>query len=202
VATRQKRLGFGLIVLSLATGLTAGAAELGRNTAPPTINNTRSPMAAELGPATGLQLALVAPAQVFPENYAVSGLRLNLLYGRNRALRGLDLGLVNAVSGGVQGAQLGLGNLAGDLAGLQLGFYNEAAASEMGCCQIGAINFLRGDGSQGAMFGIFNLADNLSGFQLGLVNICNTLDGLQVGLINIISQSDVLIFCPIVNAQF
>jgi hypothetical protein len=94
-------------------------------------------------------------------------------------------------------------NLAGDLAGLQIGLFNSAATSEAGCCQLGAINILRGEDSQGTMLGfLFNKADGLRGLQLGLINICNTLDGCQLGLINIILQSEALMFCPIFNAQF
>lgn len=179
---------------------TAGAAQLGRNTAPVTVRNTVAGL--DIGPATGLQLSLVTPVQIFPETFAVSGLRINLIFGRNRALRGLDLGTVNEVTERVEGVQLIGVNLAGDLAGLQIGLFNSAATSEAGCCQLGAINILRGEDSQGTMLGLFNQADGLRGFQFGLINICNTLDGCQLGLINIILQSEALMFCPIFNAQF
>jgi hypothetical protein len=180
---------------------TAGAAQLGRNTAPVTVRNTVAGL--DIGPATGLQLSLVTPVQIFPETFAVSGLRINLIFGRNRALRGLDLGTVNEVTERVEGVQLIGVNLAGDLAGLQIGLFNSAATSEAGCCQLGAINILRGEDSQGTMLGfLFNKADGLRGLQLGLINICNTLDGCQLGLINIILQSEALMFCPIFNAQF
>jgi hypothetical protein len=181
---------------------TAGAAQLGRNTAPVTVRNTVA--GSDIGPATGLQLSLVTPVQIFPETFAVSGLRINLIFGRNRALRGLDLGIVNEITERVEGMQLAVAsNLAGDLAGLQIGLFNSAATSEAGCCQLGAINILRGEDSQGVMLGVlFNQADNLRGFQFGLINICNTLDGCQLGLINIISQSEALMFCPFFNAQF
>ncbi len=190
-----------VVAMGLAAAA-AGAAELGRNTAPVTVSDTRSASGMDLGPATGLQLALIAPVQIFPDSYAVSGLRLNLIYGRNRALRGLDLGFFNEVAEGVEGLQLGLGNLAGNLSGLQIGFYNDAATSESGCCQIGAINCLRSDDAQGAMFGLFNMAQGMRGFQFGLINLATTLDGCQLGVINIISQSEALIFCPVFNAQF
>jgi hypothetical protein len=179
---------------------TAGAAQLGRNTAPVTVRNTVAGL--DIGPATGLQLSLVTPVQIFPETFAVSGLRINLIFGRNRALRGLDLGTVNEVTERVEGVQLIGVNLAGDLAGLQIGLFNSAATSEAGCCQLGAINILRGEDSQGTMLGLFNQADGLRGFQFGLINICNTLDGCQLGVINIITQSEALMFCPIFNAQF
>lgn len=185
--------------LSLAVA-TAGAAQLGRNTAPVTVRNTVG--GSDIGPATGLQLSLVTPVQIFPESFAVSGLRINLIFGRNRALRGLDLGTVNEITERVEGMQLGVSNLAGDVTGLQLGLFNSASSSEAGCCQLGAINLLRGEDSQGTMLGMFNLAEGMRGFQFGVINICNTLDGCQLGLINIISQSEALVFCPIFNAQF
>ena len=192
------------VIMLAGLGLAVAAADgaqLGRNMAPVTVRNTGGP-GSDMGPATGLQLALVVPAQIFPESFAVSGLRLNLIYGRNRALRGLDLGLFNEVTERVEGFQLGVGNLAGDLTGLQLGFFNSAASSEAGCCQLGVVNMLQGNESQGAMLGLFNMAGTMRGFQFGLINVCTTLDGCQLGVINIISQSDALIFCPIFNAQF
>ncbi len=180
---------------------TAGAAQLGRNTAPVTVRNTVAGL--DIGPATGLQLSLVTPVQIFAESFAVSGLRINLIFGRNRALRGLDLGTVNEITERVEGMQLGVSNLAGDVTGLQFGFFNSATTSEAGCCQLGTINILGGEDSQGVMLGLlFNKADNLRGFQFGLINICNTLDGCQLGLINIITQSEALMFCPFFNAQF
>lgn len=42
-----------------------------------------------------VQLALVTPIQIFPEDNSITGVRLNLLYGRNASVTGLDLGLVN-----------------------------------------------------------------------------------------------------------
>jgi len=169
----------GLIWLSVASG---EAAELGRS-APVTIKNQNG-----FGshPATGLQLSLCNPLQIFPENYDVSGLRINLLYGRNSNLRGLDLGLVNDVPGLVEGFQCGAANLAGELNGLQFGGFNSATSSSMGLCQIGVVN----------------LGKDISGLQLGVFNMCDTIAGVQIGLLNFITKSDFVIFCPIVNAQF
>jgi hypothetical protein len=169
----------GLVCLSLASG---EAAELGRST-PVTVKNQ-----AGFGsnPATGLQLSLCAPLQIFPENYDVSGLRINLLYGRNQNLRGLDLGLVNDVPGLVEGFQCGLVNWAGELSGLQVGVLNSASISSAGLCQIGVVN----------------LGKDVRGLQFGLFNMCDTISGVQIGLLNFITQSDYVIFCPIINAQF
>jgi len=157
-------------------------AELGR-TVPPT---TVSGGGFGGNPATGLQLSFWAPLQIFPENFDVSGFRLNFPYGRNANLRGLDLGIFNHVTGVVEGFQCGFGNRATELDGLQLGVFNSSDSSEAGCCQLGLIN----------------MGKTVTGVQIGLFNYCNTMSGVQIGLLNFITQSDVVIFCPIVNAQF
>jgi hypothetical protein len=158
------------------------AAEIGRS-APPTLST-----AVGFGgnPATGLQLSLFPPAQIFPENYDVSGFRFSLLYGRNANLRGFDMGLVNELTGVCEGFQLGLGNVADDMSGLQVGCYNAANTSSGGFCQIG----------------IVNMGKDVRGVQIGVFNMCDTMSGVQIGLLNFINQSEFVIFCPIVNAQF
>lgn len=47
-----------------------------------------------------IQLSLVTPIQIFSEDYGITGVRLNLLYGRNATVTGLDLGLVNHTTTG------------------------------------------------------------------------------------------------------
>ena len=85
-----------LCILSIALVGYAPAAELGRSK-PPVQQATGGAIGG--GPATGLQLSLFPPAQIFNESYDVSGLRLSLIYGRNQNVRGLDLGLVNEAKG-------------------------------------------------------------------------------------------------------
>ena len=53
------------------------------------------------------QLALLNPAQVQPQETAIHGLALNLVYGRNSELHGLELGIVNRVDGDVKGLVYG-----------------------------------------------------------------------------------------------
>ena len=179
----MNRIGMVLLVVAMGFSWMSGeAAELGRST--PTTVKTSAGLGGN--PATGLQLSLCNPLQIFPENFDVSGLRLNLIYGRNSNLRGLDVGIVNDIPGVVEGFQCGIGNLAGDLSGLQLGAYNSASSSSMGLCQIGAVN----------------IGKDINGLQLGLFNMCNTISGVQIGVFNFITQSDFVIFCPIINAQF
>lgn len=170
------------VAFAWSSGVSAEAAELGRS-APPTLNTAGGGFGGN--PATGLQLSLFAPAQIFPENYDVSGFRLNLIYGKNSNLRGFDLGLANHITGQAEGFQLGLGNMAGDMGGLQLGLYNAISTSE-GVCQLG----------------IVNMARDIRGCQIGIFNMCDTINGVQIGLLNFINQSDFVIFCPIINAQF
>jgi len=60
-----------------------------------------------------IQLALVTPIQLFPEDYSITGVRLNLLYGRNVSVTGLDVGMVNhTTTGSFKGLQYGLVGLA------------------------------------------------------------------------------------------
>ncbi len=171
------------VVLVWMSVMAGGAAELGRS-APPTVRSAGGGLGGN--PATGLQLAICNPAQIFPENYDVSGFRFNLIYGLNSNLRGFDLGLVNDVTGVVEGLQLGIANRADDLSGLQFGVYNSANSSAAGCCQIGLVN----------------MGKDVNGVQIGLFNMCDTISGVQIGLLNFITQSDFVIFCPLVNAQF
>jgi hypothetical protein len=185
----MRTLGAGsvVVVALLAWGCLGSArgAEVGRGV-PPTTRVAGGSGGLSGNPATGLQLSLCTPAQIFPADYDVSGFRFNLIYGRNSNLRGFDLGMVNHVTGLVEGFQLGLGNRAGELSGLQMGVFNSFEASEAGCCQIGLINMGR----------------DVTGVQIGLFNYCDTISGVQIGLLNFITQSDFVIFCPIINAQF
>ena len=66
---------------------------------------TSTPVLAKNRP---IQLALVTPIQIFPESDSITGIRLNLLYGRNASVTGLDVGLVNHTSTGkFKGLQYG-----------------------------------------------------------------------------------------------
>ncbi|NNF06228.1 MAG: hypothetical protein HKN21_05670, partial [Candidatus Eisenbacteria bacterium] len=42
-----------------------------------------------------VNLALFNPIQIFGEDTSVEGVRVNLIYGKNRDVTGLDLGLIN-----------------------------------------------------------------------------------------------------------
>ena len=134
-----------------------------------------------------IQLSLVSPIQIFPENYSIKGIRLSLIYGRNASVTGLDWGLVNhTTTGKTMGVQFGLVGLAdADFVGWQDNW----------------INVVKGD-FEGLQWGVVNYANYANGLQLGLVNYAVTMKGLQIGLINIIKQGGQFPVFPIVNWSF
>lgn len=134
-----------------------------------------------------IQLALVTPIQIFPEDDNITGLRLNFLYGRNVFVTGLDLGLVNHTTGGVsKGYQSGLVGLSdGDFVGWQDNMVNVANGN-----------------IEGFQSGLVNYANFANGVQLGVVNYAASMKGLQIGLVNIIRQGGQFPVFPIVNWSF
>ena len=134
-----------------------------------------------------VQVSLVTPIQIFPEKYTITGIRLNLLYGRNVSVQGLDIGLVNhTTTGQFQGLQYGLVGLTdADFTGWQDCAVN---VTQVRC--------------EGLQFGLVNYAGNMSGLQLGFVNYAKKMKGLQIGLVNIIKQGGQFPVFPIVNWSF
>ncbi len=143
-----------------------------------------TPVQAEKRP---IQIALVTPIQIFPEDDSITGVRFNLLYGRNAAVSGLDLGLVNHTTTGM-------------FKGWQHGLVGIADTDFMGW-QDCAVNVTNGK-FEGFQWGIVNYANAMSGFQLGLVNYAQTMKGLQIGFVNIIRQGGQFPVFPIVNWSF
>ena len=144
-------------------------------------------MSASAGEKKFLQLSLINPIQLVPETESISGIRFNLIYGKNTSVSGLDFGLVNHTTSGLtKGYQFGLvGINEGDFMGFQDHFVN----SVKGSCE-------------GFQAGFYNHAGNMNGFQLGFVNHCGTMKGLQIGLINIIEQNGQFPVFPIINWSF
>jgi hypothetical protein len=134
-----------------------------------------------------IQIALVTPIQIFSENTAIKGVRLNLIYGRNISITGLDLGLVNHVTNSPSTA-------------VQFGFIGLVESNFTGW-QDNAVN-LTMEKCEGFQFGIVNYAGSMNGFQLGLVNYAEKMKGLQIGIINIIKKGGTFPFFPIVNWSF
>ncbi len=134
-----------------------------------------------------VQLALFSPVQIFPPSTPITGVRLNLIYGRNVSMSGLDVGLINHIGDQRSvGAQFGLvGINEGDYVGWQSNW----------------ININKGD-FEGFQYGFVNSSNHASGLQLGFVNYARTLNGLQIGLINVIKQGGQFPVFPIVNWSF
>lgn len=148
-----------------------------------------------------IQLSLLTPVQLFPEADAITGVRLNLLYGRNAWVRGLDLGLVNhTTSGTSKGVQFGLVSInRTNFVGWQYGAVNLVEKKFEGFQQ-GLYN--GNDEGSGLQLGFVNTSQNFKGLQIGLVNYARQLHGLQIGIVNIISQGGVAPVLPIVNWSF
>lgn len=134
-----------------------------------------------------IQVALFNPIQIFPETNSITGLRLNIIYGKNVNVSGLDWGFVNSTTGKQVGAQWGFVNMVDNgFLGLQGGFVNITDSKFEGL-QYGFVNYHKG---------------KVSGVQFGFINYAGSMYGLQIGLINIINQGGAFPFFPIVNWSF
>ncbi len=163
------------------------------------------------------ELSLWSPIQVAGEEESISGIRLNILYGRNQSVSGVDVGVVNWTTGDQTGFQFGVvGIVEGDfsgwqgnkganitrgrVSGVQLSFYNQALEGDL--AQIGMINRLEEDG-QGLQLGFVNVARNFRGafigvanvtqqegrgFHLGIINSVDVGDGLMIGIVNVANR--------------
>lgn len=111
-----------------------------------------------------LQVSIWHPAQMVPDDWNIYGLRLNLLYGKNKNVWGFDLGFANTTENKVRGIQAGLINGPGDFGGIGLGGINSTR---------------RVNGLQG---GVFSVAEErLNGIQLSVVfNESPVVRGLQL----------------------
>ncbi|MEJ2203161.1 MAG: hypothetical protein P8170_03545 [Gemmatimonadota bacterium] len=144
-----------------------------------------------------IQISLVTPVQIVPEDEAVRGVRLNILYGRNTFMTGFDYGLVNHTMRDFLGVGLGVVNLTeGSATGLQWGGVNVTKGAFEGF-QVGWVNTV-GSG-HGLQLGLVNHAPNYRGLQFGFVNYAERMNGVQVGFVNIIREGGVLPVMPIVN---
>lgn len=134
-----------------------------------------------------VQVALFTPIQVFPETDAVSGVRLNLLYGRNAYITGVDVGLINDTTQGIS-------------KGWQVGLVGWSRSDFVGW-QDNSVNVVKGN-FEGFQLGIVNHANFAKGFQLGLVNYVESMNGLQIGLVNVIRRDGAFPVFPIINWSF
>jgi hypothetical protein len=179
-----------------------------------------------------MQFGLACPVQIFSQDWNVSGMRLNILYGNNANVEGFDLGacfnrvtgdfagfqlagVANYVAGGVYGLQVaGIANMTGggeDMIGAQIGAFNMAGKGDG--FQIGLCNIC--DKLTGVQLGLGSFAGEISGLQVGLLNNADTFAGLQLGFVNYVNdlegiqigvinivRSGPVPFCPALNAGF
>ena len=153
-----------------------------------------------------IQIAFFPPAQLVPEDQAVSGFRLSV-YGRNAAMSGLDLGLVTHTTGNASALQVAVVTVVeGDFLGVQLGWGLGGALANitLGHMQGFQLGLYNGAGSaEGMQWGLVNNTEGrMQGFQLSLVNIAEDFYGVQVGLVNIIRSKDRFPVLPLVNWKF
>ena len=81
--------------------------------------------AAQAENASPVQLSLFSPIQIVAPEKSVSGVRLNLIYGKNVDVTGIDWGLVNHNTGNGYAWQSGFVNVVEkDFTGLQEGVVN------------------------------------------------------------------------------
>lgn len=152
-----------------------------------------------------IQLGLVTPLQIVPQDQSVGVVRFCLIYCANDDVKFIDLGLVLKTTGKNEGGQLGVVGLGNDFTGLQVnwaGAYNTGDLSGVQWSGLGNYT-VTGEGVQ--LSGIFNGAEDFGGLQIALVNYTKTLQGLQLGIINIISEGGDIFGLPIfpfVNFDF
>jgi len=147
-----------------------------------------------------IQLAIWPPAQLFPQQDKVHGVRL-CLYGIQQEVQGYDLGIFTRTTGkqvGLQHSIIGL--VEGDFTGWQHGFVANIVKGRCVGLQTAIYNNA-GDG-KGVMFGFINMSRSMNGLQLSFFNYTNTLHGLQIGIVNIIQSKTDWPVLPIVNWSF
>jgi hypothetical protein len=172
-----------------------------------------------------LGVSIVPPVQFPPTDFDVAGVRLGLLWGRNRSVYGLDVGLlgniteqtfsgigisglVNYTKGTTTGILLqaaGLANINLNktmIYGLQFALVNyNAAESGVGGFQLGLINQSAFTTIYGLQFGIYNKARVVKGLQIGLLNFTEDLHGIQIGLLNF-NHTGLFVVSPVLNVGF
>jgi len=149
--------------------------------------------------ASPVQISLVTPIQIVSADKSVSGLRLDLIYGKNVNVTGVDWGLVNHDTGTGFAWQAGAVNLVEkDFTGWQYGWVNMTRGEFTGL-QSGIYD--QTESMNGVAFGWVNVTKHMHGVQIGLINVTETMHGLQVGVGNVIQKNKVP-FLPIVNWSF
>lgn len=134
-----------------------------------------------------IQVSIFTPAQLVPEEDGVRGLRLNLIYGRNKSVQGIDVGFVNRLT-------------SGQSSGLQIGLVGMVDVDFCGA-QLNVFNFTDGN-FKGFQWGFVNYARCARGLQVGLVNFAYSMRGVQIGFLNGIQEAAFHPVLPVVNFSF
>ncbi len=177
--------------------------------------------------ASPLSINLLPPAQFPPDDFAVTGARISLLWGHQRSMYGADIGLIgnmtdqrfvgSAVSGifnithgytNVVGIQVaGIFNYNSEkttVAGAQISVganVDTAESSIYGVQFAGLANYAPHTKVHGLQLGIYNDAQEVYGFQIGLFNHAEDLHGVQIGLLNF-NDKGMFSVSPILNVGF
>ncbi len=147
-----------------------------------------------------VQIALFNPIQIYDAETSISGIRWNIIWGKNANVAGIDFGLINEATGNVLGLQWGLvNNVGGDVTGWQQSVVNLTRGLVQGV-QVGL--YSQSAGTEGVMWSGVNNTRSMRGLQVALVNIADEMHGVQVGLVNIIRSKDRFPVLPIVNWKF
>lgn len=152
---------------------------------------------------TVFQYSIFSPIQLYPADYDVYGLRLNLLYGENKSVYGVDLGGYSYASGDFYGVQLAAVVCARDgscsaVTGATIA--NLSIGNDGGIAMAGFMN-VAGGKYTGLQMACVNHAQKFSGVQFGVLNHCENFTGFQFGLINICRRQS-LPFTILINWRF
>lgn len=182
--------------------------------------STLAPAQAAVSP---VGVSIVPPIQFPPENFSVTGVRVNALWGQHFKVYGVDAGVVNVTVQNMAGFQVGAfnWNKGETFAFVQvagIGNTNINKSNIYGLQAAGIMNVNKGESFAlgltvalanmtdhtkivGFEVGAYNKARTVYGFQIGIVNMAEDLVGLQIGLINFHSHG-VFAMSPILNFGF
>ena len=153
------------------------------------------------------------PGRNFPDDESVDGMRVSILWGKNRQTSGFDLGFFSvsqthvrsgfALVGGISrvtGRSDGAANLSfmnyhsGEDRGANLAFVNMVNDTR-GAFNLGFVQIAQGQTSVDV--GALNVSKR-SNFQVGFVNVTDRIDGFQLGFLNVAENGIFPVF-PLFN---
>ena len=171
-----------------------------------------------------LGLSIINPVQFPPDDFTVTGARLNLIWGQVQSVYGFDVGLGNVTTQNMTGIQVGalninrgtttgiglqlgaIGNFntnKSNIFGVQaaLGMNSNKAESVLVGLGVAAVNNSPFTKVVGAQVGLYNKAGQVYGFQIGIINSAEYLHGIQIGLMNF-NTHGLFSVSPFLNAGF